>query len=128
MKILVATKEKQTAKDFCWTEGDEIVKFPTFECSNGCTCGCTRAWAGTQSSKSTTTAKVIQSSITVNGLAKLLYNSMIKDGWVKDDSSDSLKKDVLKQCKSDANEIAKITNRRKVGTIIRRQGIRVYDA
>jgi len=83
MKILIATKEKQTGKDFCWTEGDEIVKFPTFECSNSCTCGCNRAWVGTQSSKSTTTAKVIESPLTINGLAKVIYDSMVKDGWVR---------------------------------------------
>ena len=129
MKILIATKEKQTASnDFCWTEGDEIVKFPTFECSNSYKCGCNRSWVGTISSKSTTTAKVIESPITINGLAKIIYNSMVKEGWVRKDTTDITKKDILKQCRIDAKEISQIANRRKIGTIIRRNGTRVLDA
>lgn len=125
MKILIATKEKQTkSNDFCWTKEDEIVTFPTFECSNSCICGCTRSWAGTQSSKSTTTAKVVQSKITVIDLAKIIYDSKVKDGWVQKDTKD----DVLKLCMNDAVDIARITSCRKVGTIIRRQGIRTYNA
>lgn len=130
MKILIATKEKQSFlnHDFYWTSDGEIVKFPTMECDNGCTCGCTRAWVGTQSSKSTTTAKVVQSKITVNGLAKVIYNSMVKDGWVPKNASENLQKTFMGSCMSEANEIAKITSRRKVGTIIRREGDRVFDA
>ena len=129
MKILIATKEKQTcSRDFYWTKGDEVVKFPTMECDNGCTCGCTRAWVGTQSSKSTTTAKVIESPITINGLAKVIYDSMVKDGWVNERTPHNLKQGVMKQCKADAKELSKIASRRKVGTIIRREGARVFDA
>jgi hypothetical protein len=127
MKILIATKEKQTGNDFCWTEGDEIVKFP-MECCNSYKCGCNRSWVGTISSKSTTTAKVVESPITINGLAKIIYNSMVKEGWVRKDTTDITKKDILKQCRIDAKEISQIASRRKVGTIIRRESARVFDA
>jgi hypothetical protein len=129
MKILVATNEKQTApRDFCWTEEKEIVKFPYFECSNKCTCGCNRSWVGTQSSRSTTTAKVIPSTITVNELAEIIYNSLVKEGWLAKNIPDSLKKGIVKKCKSDAKEIFKITSRRKIGAIVRRQDNRIFDA
>ena len=130
MKILIATKEKQTPtrKDFCWTKENEIVKFPAFECSNSCTCGCDRSWVGTESSRATTTAKVIESPITVEGLAGIIYNSMVKEKWIREDTTDITKKDIMKQCRIYAKGISKIASRRKVGTIVCRQGIRVFDA
>jgi hypothetical protein len=128
MKILVATNEKQVlSNDFCWTDGNEIVKLPALECSNP-DCGCDRSWVGTKSSKSTTTAKVVQSETTVVELAKIIYNSRVREGWIKADASENPKKEDMEQCRQWANKIYKITKCRKIGTIVRRKGQGIFNA
>jgi hypothetical protein len=127
MKILVATKEKQVLRDdFCWTNEGEIVRLPLVECSKP-DCGCDRSWVGVESSKSTTTAKVIQSKFNFEALSQVIYMSRIKEGWINTESFLFNREREMEICKEMANKIHKITKYRKVGTIVRRKYKNVFN-
>ena len=121
MKVLVATgKQGKNDGDFCWTNDGEIVKFPVLECSNP-RCGCDRSWVGIDSSKSTTTAKVVSLKMNVEKLGSLIYSSKAKDGWITDNANLKLKQTIMRNCRNDAKKLANIAKQYKVGTVVERK-------
>jgi hypothetical protein len=86
MKLLVATKETQGERknDFCWCNEGEIVKFG-IECDGETvdgSCGCKRALCGVDTSKATTTMKVVKSNVSPTGLNKIIKDSLAREGWL----------------------------------------------
>ncbi len=87
MKVLVATKQKQGIRknDFSHTNEDELVKFG-FECDGESVdgeCGCKRSFCGFETSKATTTAKIVNKNITKDDYIKLLKKALNKEGWLQ---------------------------------------------
>lgn len=87
MKVLVATSEGQGGADgdYCWTLEGELVYVQAFVCSNP-ECGCDRGFAGLASSRSTTTAKIVdRPDITFDRYLQALADSLARDGWIDDE-------------------------------------------
>lgn len=123
MKILVATKEKQGVRknDFCFTNEGEIVRFG-MECGGeriDGRCGCRRSLCGLDTSKATTTMKVIDTKMTQKKFESLYLEALKKDGWVIGEKSLNASKLWAKQ---GVEDILKITNEFKHGDIVEKRG------
>ena len=86
MKLLVATRQSQGTRgnDFSFTNEGEIVIFGS-ECDREAVdgkCGCKRSLVGIDSSKATTTLKVVEIDITLFDLTEKIYISLSNNGWV----------------------------------------------
>lgn len=116
MKILVATKETQGKRknDFCFCKEWEIVKFGS-ECDGEKIdghCGCRRSMVGIDTSKATTTMKVIETDISETEYAHRIHESAIRDGWTPS----------IDFCVKHALELVKIASAFEVGSVVERRG------
>ena len=92
MNVLVATREMQGKRknDFCHVPEGEIVRFQ-FECDGEAVdgrCGCRRSMAGTLTSRSTTTMKVVDMDLTPEQFQSRIESSLRRDGWISDEMPD----------------------------------------
>jgi hypothetical protein len=122
MKILVATSKGQGKRknDFNFCNEGEIVTF-SFECDGediDGSCGCRRSLSGTTTRKSTTTMKVIKSSMTKEDVANTIYDSLEKGGWINMMS----KEWGIKTASKDTEELLKIASTFKVGDVVEKRG------
>lgn len=84
MLILEATDELQGQRstDYHWCQTGELVYLAFQECSNP-SCGCTRGFAGLDSHRSTTAARVTdRPDLTIERLAQLVADSLRDGGWL----------------------------------------------
>lgn len=122
MKTLVATKETQKHRqnDFSYAKEGELVRFG-FECDREAVdgdCGCRRSMVGIESSKSTTTMKIVKTNMTQVQFENEILKSLIKAGW--QDKNAKLKgNDLVIQ---DTQELTQIANTFLIGTIIEKRG------
>ena len=122
MKLLVATSKGQGKRknDFNFCNEGEIVTF-VFECDGESIdgrCGCRRSLSGVDTRKSTTTMKVIKSSMTKEDVAEAIYNSLEKGGWI----NMMCKEWGIKTASKDTEELLKVASSFKVGDIIEKRG------
>lgn len=94
MKVLVATEEGQGQRpnDFQWSTEGELV-YIGFVCDRDVgnpdgACGCSRAFAGLETHKAGTTAKVIQRDWTWNDYREAVRAGLVDAGWM--DASDTV--------------------------------------
>jgi len=122
MKVLVATKETQGERksDFFWTEEGEYVYFG-FECCNTESCGCSWSFSGMKSRKGTTTAKVIDASITKEMLVIALRKSHAKAYPSMDE------KTLDEGSVEDAERLLKLASLFEVGAVLRRGAGKVHE-
>ena len=91
MKALVATKERQGWRkdDFCHCNEGEFVTWG-FECDGeraDMPCACRRSLVGFDTSRATTTFKVVTVELTPEGLAGLLEGKLTREGWLSPEHS-----------------------------------------
>jgi len=127
MKILVATAETQGRRknDFCWTEEGELVGF-AMECDGETVdgkCGCKRSLSGLKTHKATTTIKVVEMDITMEGYVEKIHESLKAAGWITQED----KGEGLKWAQEDAKELARIANAFTVGIIVEKRGKRFQE-
>lgn len=121
MLILEATDELQGHRptDYHWCREGELVYLTFQECSNP-SCGCTRGFAGLDSHRATTTARVAdRPGLTVERLAQLLADSLRHGGWL--DSADPTA-ELVSWLAAEIVETANSYARFGVGTVIEREG------
>lgn len=85
MKVLIATNETQGHEpgDFSGTVEGELVTVGSLECSRPDQCGCGRAFAGVGSSRSTTTAMVVdRPGLSRADVAGAIEDWLARDGWL----------------------------------------------
>lgn len=118
MRFLVATRltQGQRKNDFCFAKEDELVRFGT-ECDGekvDGACGCRRSMIGMESSKGTTTMKVVDLDLSRGDLFKRMNQSFIKSGWgaIVDD----------KLVAQDVDEIIRIAEFFPLGSVIEKRG------
>jgi hypothetical protein len=121
MKLLVATSKGQGKRknDFNFCNEGEIVTF-AFECDGESidgSCGCRRSMSGVENRKSTTTMKVIESSMTKEDVAEAIYNSLEK-GWGNMMGKEWCRRTAIK----DTNDLLKIASTFKVGDVVEKRG------
>jgi hypothetical protein len=91
MKVLVATYETQGQRDndFCYCVEGELVTVGLVcaadESNPDGGCGCGRAFAGLNSHKATTTAKVKEVELTEEDYVEALHSSLEQQGWPTED-------------------------------------------
>lgn len=84
MLILEATDELQGTRDgdYHWALTGELVHLPLIDCSSP-NCGCTRGFAGLDSHRATTTAKIVdRPDMTIEDLCHELATSLHAGGWI----------------------------------------------
>lgn len=84
MLVLEATEQLQGVRDddYHWAHVGELVHLPPIDCSSP-ECGCTRGFAGFESHRSTTTAKVVERpDFTIAQLCVELAGSLCSGGWI----------------------------------------------
>lgn len=118
MKLLVATKETQGARanDFHDANENEIVVF-SFECDGETvdgSCGCRRAMTGVDSSRGSTTFKVVESDWTLKELENVFIQRYKKIGLETDEAEEIAEETSL--------ELAEVSNQFSLGQIIERRG------
>lgn len=121
MLVLEATDHLQgrRATDYHWATNGELVYLTFQECS--CPdCGCTRSFAGLDSHRPTTTARVVERpDLTIEELARRLAVSLHEGGWLATpDPGDELVSEL-------ANEIVELSAgfvRHGLGAVIEREG------
>ena len=125
MKVLVATKGTQgrRASDFSWTKEEELVKFGT-ECDRDPNridggCGCRRSMVGLETSKATTTFKIVEMDITDAAFQELVHKSYEREGWLK----------VLteKDIKAKATELREFADSFPVDMVLEKRGNRIQE-
>ncbi len=121
MKLLVATKTGQGRRknDFCHADEDEIVRFGV-ECDGETvdgSCGCRRSMCGVNSLKATTTMKCVEMEMTEGQLKEVLFQSLVKGGWVKEKTSA-----VQKMIDGDADQLIRLGKMFRVGDIVEKRG------
>jgi len=122
MKVLVATSETrgQRKNDFGHATDGEIVTFGS-ECDGepvDGVCGCRRAMIGVDSRKATTTFKVVEMpSLTLEGLAEKIHDSLKTGGWSADDEPGR-----RKWAAEDASELARMADFFTVGAVLEKRG------
>lgn len=122
MKLLVATKKTQGKRgnDFCFCREGEIVKFgmkcPGEEVDGNC--GCARSMVGVTSSKSTTTTRVVVSTLSPKDLKGIFRKSLVKEGW-----AELMKKnEVEEDCDNMVKGICEVANQYAIGDVIEKRG------
>ena len=87
MRVLVATRKTQGQRknDFCFCNEGELVKL-TFDCDKDGDnpdgpCGCRRAFAGLESAKGTTTARVEERAMSLDEYRERMWKSYVDEGW-----------------------------------------------
>ena len=120
VKLLVATTkgQGQRSDDYAWAVDGELVYVPDNDCSNP-KCGCERGFAGLASSKSTTTALVVDRPDISEGLLfELLDDAMERQGWIgspRDPSDDEFMEYMFLRVVIAANAYP-------TGTVLQRKG------
>ena len=120
MKVLVSTKEKQGLRknDFCHVPDGELLAFST-ECDGESVdgnCGCRRSFSGIASHKGTTTAKVVEASLTRTELKDMLVKSITDAGWnISPESMRKLATDMAK-------DLVKLAAAFPTGSIVEKRG------
>lgn len=88
-KVLVSTtvSQGQAPGDFCWVPDGELVARYGMVCDDerpdGSGCGCGRSFAGLTTHKGTTTAMVIESTMTENQWRAALHQTLVDTGWAE---------------------------------------------
>lgn len=115
MKVLVATASTQgvRASDYDWCSEGELVRLGPI-----CTiderdpdggCGCGRAFIGLDSHRATTTARVVEVTMTLADYAFAIRSSLRREGWVDSD------------CRDEAEQFARLVGDWPVGAIVERR-------
>ena len=121
MLILEATTDLQGQRptDYNWCEQGELVYLAFQECSRP-SCGCTRGFAGLDSHRATTTARVAERpDLTIEGLAQLIARSLCDGGWIdRPDPGDELVSWLATEVVETANSYVRFG----IGTVIEREG------
>lgn len=123
MRVLVSTKETQGNRknDFNFVDEGEILTFGS-ECDGESVdgrCGCKRALTGLLHGKATTTFKVVDLPITVEGHNEMVRAALDRGGWFK--LADS-KTEQDKWVKEDAEGMREVAAFFKVGDILEKRG------
>jgi len=129
MRILVATRETQGQRDndFFFCEEGEPVKIG-FACDRDGDnpdgpCGCRRGFAGVQSSRATTTAKVEERALNLDEYREILTDSYRREGWLVDKPAREFERSVISvaEIRSRADELLRVAARYVNGTILERR-------
>lgn len=129
LKVLVATKELQGVRknDFSFTDEGELVKFASAcdgeEIDGGC--GCRRAFAGVDSLKASTTAKVVEIELTPETFKQRLHESEIKAGWM--DPIGTLDKEAQEYLDNISKELLDLASHFPVGMILEKRGDTIQE-
>lgn len=115
MKVLVATASTQgvRASDYDWCFEGELVRLGLVcaldELDPDGGCGCGRAFSGLDSHRATTTARVVETTLTLADYAFALRSSLRQQGWGDPD------------CRDEAEQLARLVADWPVGTIVERR-------
>jgi hypothetical protein len=127
MRVLVATNTTQGEHtgDYCWTVEGELVTPVVMPCSSPTQCGCGRGFPGLASSRATTTALVAdRPDLEREEVALAFRESLARGGWLyglTHDEVDEVVDDHL-------HDVTLICEAFPVGSVVRRDGDRVYEA
>ena len=127
MKVLVATKSTQGEQtgDYCWTVEGELVTPVVIPCCSPAKCGCGRGFPGLASSRATTTALVAdRPDLEREEVALAFRESLERGGWLYGLDQGEIAEVVADHLRC----VARICATFPVGSIVRRDGDRVYDA
>jgi len=119
MKVMVCTKQGQGKRksDFSWTEEGELAYFG-FTCDGEKLdggCGCERSFCGMDSGKAGTTAKIVDSPMTIAEFIKKRTASDKAAGWNQKAA------DIKEEC----IELLRIANVFPVGAVIEKRGDKI---
>lgn len=131
MKALVATRQTQGRRknDFCHATEGEFVTFGS-ECDRETVdgvCGCKRALVGFDSSKATTTFRVLVVDITEDGLRDLLRAKLTKEGWISEAFTAEQNDEMLDANVSDTISLWSSFEKCPEGTVVKRRGRRFNE-
>lgn len=120
MRYIVATKETQGQRDndFSFTTEGELVKLG-FECDHyedpDDECGCGRSLVGMDSSKGTTTMKIVEVDLTSEEILQKLIESEKISGWALDD-------EFINNLRKQVEFISHIASLKPLGTVYEKRG------
>jgi hypothetical protein len=130
MKILTATSETngRDAGDFDFCRDGELLRFG-MECdgedamgvAHADRCGCSRSLAGVESSKATTTFRVVEVAWSPETYARLIEASLVRDGWVEPGE------EATRWGLESSEDVRGVAEAFPVGTILRRRGERFFS-
>lgn len=108
MKLLVSTRETQGQRcnDFCMAPEGEIVTYGINDSE----------MVGVSSLEGTTTFKVIEKDMTIEDLASIFVEHLIKAEW-----KDAPSKDLLRIAESDAYAILRVSDKFPEGSVLERR-------
>ena len=112
------------SNDFCWTSDGELLYFG-FECDGGSvddSCGCKRSFSGMVSHKATTTAEVVEHTITKEGFIAAYMDTMAGAGWMKLGLDHPEVGNAVKMFTKAAEEVLEVAGRFNVGDIVVKRG------
>jgi len=95
-KVLVSTtvSQGQAPGDFCWVPDGELVARYGMVCDSerpdGTGCGCGRAFSGLTTHNGTTTAMVVESTMTEDQWRAALHQTLVDTGWAEHMPADDL--------------------------------------
>ena len=131
MKALTAIQETQGRRknDFCFCNEGEFVTYG-FECDRETVdghCGCKRALCGFDSSKATTTFRVVTVDLTEERLSSVMRDRLTREGWISPEHTAAENESFLDGQVRDTlalwSGFAKVAD----GTIVERRGTRFYS-
>jgi hypothetical protein len=122
VKILVSTKLSQGYRknDYCWVPDDEPVRFGS-ECDGEAidgTCGCRRGMAGVRCNKSTTTMRVVNTTMDAATYHAMIRDSLVSGGWAKTLTPAELNNWVMEE----ASELLRIAEDFPLGVVLEKRG------
>ena len=125
MKVLVATKagQGQRANDFHFARDGELVMLGASHDGEAADaeCGCRRSFVGTKTSKSTTTARVVESELEHAAYVELIVRSSVEDDGGLDGEGEARK------ARREAARLLEVAARFQLDAVVERRGDRFYQ-